>query len=98
MDIEMTIDGTRVEGELYDNPVADELAAMLPLELTFTDFNQMEKLASLGRALTLRGVPEADAPSPGEIGYYAPGRNLVLYYKARVAGPASCGWGASTTT
>ncbi len=64
MRIELTINGARVEGELYDHPVADELAAMLPLELTFSDFHQMEKLGSLGRALTLRGVPEADAPPP----------------------------------
>lgn len=50
------------------------------LDLVFSDFNRVEKVAPLGRALTLRGVPDADAPAPGEIGYYAPTRGLVLYY------------------
>lgn len=80
MRIELTIAGTRSAGELYDNPVAAELAELLPLELDFADFNGVEKLASLGRALTVTGVPEADEPGAGEIGYYAPTRNLVLYY------------------
>lgn len=80
MKIELTIDGSLVEAELYDHPVACELAGMLPLVLVFNDFNQVEKVAPLDRSLTLRGVLDADAPQPGEIGYYAPTRGLVLYY------------------
>ncbi|SDD85978.1 Cyclophilin-like [Sanguibacter gelidistatuariae] len=80
MKIELTIDDTRVEAELNDHPVARELAQALPLDLVFNDFNQVEKVASLGRSLTLRGVPDADAPGPGEIGYYAPTQGLVLFY------------------
>lgn len=80
MKIDMTINDTRAEAELYDHPVARELAEMLPLELVVNDFNEVEKVAPLGRPLTLRGVPEADAPEPGEIGYYAPTQGLVLYY------------------
>ncbi|WP_238165469.1 cyclophilin-like fold protein [Kribbella caucasensis] len=74
------IGGTNAKGELFDHPVAHELAAMLPLSLVFEDFNQVEKVARLARPLTLRGVPGADAPMPGEIGYYAPSQGLVLYY------------------
>jgi len=80
MQIELTINDTLVTGDLYDHPVARELFDLLPLELVFNDFNQVEKVASLGRSLTLRGVPSADAPGPGEIGYYAPSQGLVLYY------------------
>lgn len=80
MHIQLTIDDTRIEGELYDHPVAREFGGMLPLELTFNDFNQVEKVASLGRSLALEGVPDADAPEPGEIGYYAPTQGVVLYY------------------
>lgn len=80
MHIELAIGDARVEGELYDHPVARELAAALPLELVFKDFNRVEKVAPLDRPLTLRGVPDADAPEPGEIGYYAPTQGLVLYY------------------
>lgn len=80
MKIELVIGNARVEGELYDHPVARQLAAALPLDLVFTDFNQVEKVADLGQELTLRDVPDADAPEAGEIGYYAPTRGLVLYY------------------
>lgn len=80
MQITLTINDTEVEAELYDHPVAGELAERLPLELVFNDFNNVEKVAVLSRPLTLRGVPEADAPSPGEIGYHHPSRGLVLYY------------------
>ncbi|WP_024793630.1 cyclophilin-like fold protein [Tomitella biformata] len=80
MRIQLTIGGELISGELYDHPVAREFAAMLPVTLTFQDFNAVEKLAPLARALTLDGVPSADAPEPGEIGYHAPSQNLVLYY------------------
>ena len=81
MKIQLTIDGAPVEGELYDQPVAHQLAEILPLALDFDDFNQVEKVARLHKPLTLRGVPDADEPQPGEIGYYAPTQNLVLYYE-----------------
>jgi hypothetical protein len=80
MKIELTINGTRVGAELHDHPVARELAGLLPLDLEFDDFNAVEKVATLGRSLTLDGVPRADAPGPGEIGYYAPTQGIVLYY------------------
>ena len=80
MKIELTIGQTRAEGEFFDHPVARDLAGMLPLNLVFEDFNRVEKVAHLAWPLTLRGVPDADAPAPGEIGYYAPTQGLVLYY------------------
>lgn len=80
MKIELTIDGSRVAAELYEHPVAREPAGMLPLDLVFNDFNDAEKVTTLDRSLILQGVPEADAPQPGEIGYYAPTQGLVLSY------------------
>ncbi|MEE6287211.1 cyclophilin-like fold protein [Georgenia sp. MJ173] len=80
MRIELTIGEARIDGELFDHPVAHEFARMLPLSLAFNDFNQVEKVAPLDRSLPLTGVPHADAPEPGEIGYHAPTRGLVLYY------------------
>lgn len=80
MKIELTVDDGPIEAELYSHPVAVELGELLPLDLVFNDFNGVEKVADLGHSLTLRGVPDADAPQPGEIGYYAPTRGLVLYY------------------
>jgi hypothetical protein len=80
MEITLRIGDDLVTGELYDNPVADQIVALLPFEAGFDDFHDQEKLAPLGRTLDLDGVPRADAPQPGEIGYYAPGACLVLYY------------------
>ncbi len=80
MKIELAINGNRVDAQLYDHPVARELAGLLPLDLEFNDFNAVEKVATLDQALGLDGVPHADAPGPGEIGYYAPAQGLVLYY------------------
>jgi len=80
MRIILTANGERFGGALYEHPVADDFARLLPLELPFKDFNNVEKVAPLGHALTLRGVPDADEPVARELGYYAPGGNLVLYY------------------
>jgi len=82
MRIILTANGDRFDGELYDHPVAEEFSQLLPLELPFEDFNAVEKVAALERELTLRGVPSADEPVAGELGYYAPGSTLVLYYES----------------
>lgn len=80
MKITLRIGHELVAGELYDNPVADQVAELLPLEAAFDDFHDQEKLTRLSRPLDVSGVPRADEPKPGEIGYYAPGSSLVLYY------------------
>lgn len=66
--------------QLYDNPTARDLADQLPLTITVDDLHGLEKTGRLPRALTTDGVPAGSDPEIGEIGYYAPGRNLVLYY------------------
>ena len=72
--------GDAFEASLYSNPVAADLAVRLPLTLTFTDFNRVEKVARLDSPLRVRGVPDRDGPAPGEIGYYGPSQGVVLYY------------------
>jgi hypothetical protein len=66
--------------ELDDNPTARDLADQLPLTITVDDLHGLEKTGRLPRALTTDGVPVGSDPEINEIGYYAPGRNLVLYY------------------
>lgn len=67
-------------GELYDNPTARDLASRLPLTITMDDLHGTEKTGPLPRALTTDGAPRGSDPDVGEIGYYAPGRDLVFYY------------------
>jgi hypothetical protein len=66
--------------ELYANPTARDLADQLPLTVAFDDLHGLEKTGPLPRALTTDGAPRGSDPEVGEIGYYAPGRDLVLYY------------------
>jgi hypothetical protein len=40
----------------------------------------VEKIALLPQELPMDGMPEGDDPAPGDIGYYAPSGDLVLYY------------------
>lgn len=81
MNLRVTLStGLEFDADLYANPVAADLATRLPVEAVFTDFNGVEKVAGLENPLRLRGVPPKDSPQPGEIGYYAPTRSLVLYY------------------
>ncbi len=61
-------------------PGPRDLAAQLPLTLTFKDFNRVEKIAPLPRALSMDGVPAGSDPDIGDIGYYAPSGDLMFSY------------------
>ena len=78
--IKITIADTVITARLADNPTARDLATQLPLTLSFTDFNHVEKVATLPRPLATEGVPAGADPDIGDIGYYAPSRDLVFYY------------------
>jgi hypothetical protein len=52
----------------------------LPLTLTFRDHNNVEKTAPLPRELSLNGAPDGHDPAAGDLGYWAPGGDLVFYY------------------
>ena len=78
--IRITFGDTELTARLDDNATARDLAAQLPLTLTFRDHNNVEKTAPLPRELSLEGAPEGHDPAAGDIGYWAPGGDLVFYY------------------
>ncbi|XVX20154.1 cyclophilin-like fold protein [Actinomycetota bacterium] len=80
-ELTLTIGGRTIPIELDDSATARDLAAWLPLSLTFSDFGGQEKTATLPAAPTMDGVPAGADPTADEIGYYAPNRVLVLYYE-----------------
>ena len=80
MAITVAVGGRAYPATLADNPAARDLAAQLPLTLTFRDYNRVEKIATLPRPLTTQGVPAGADPEVNDIGYYAPTGDLVLYY------------------
>jgi hypothetical protein len=78
--IRITFGDTVLTARLHDNATARDLAAQLPLTLTFRDHNNVEKTAPLPRELSLEGAPEGHDPVAGDIGYWAPDADLVFYY------------------
>jgi hypothetical protein len=78
--VRIVIGDTMVTAELWDNAPAQALADRLPLTLTFSDLNAVEKTARLDPALPMTGMPDGDDPEPGDIGWYAPSSDVVLYY------------------
>lgn len=78
--IRVVVGSRAYAAELYDNPTARDLADQLPLTVAFDDLHGLEKTGPLPRALTTDGAPRGSDPEVGEIGYYAPGRDLVLYH------------------
>lgn len=78
--IRITFGDTELTARLDDNATARDLAGQLPLTLTFRDHNNVEKTAPLPRELSLDGAPEGHDPAVGDIGYWAPGGDLVFYY------------------
>jgi hypothetical protein len=78
--IRIIIAGQPIHAHLADNPTARDLAHRLPMTLAFHDLNHVEKIATLPEPLTTTGVPNGDDPEIADIGYYAPSRDLVLYY------------------
>lgn len=81
--IRMTAEGQTYTIVLYETPAADALYDMLPLELTFEDFNSVEKIADLpeGQRLPTEGEPDGFDPSAGDFCLYAPWGNLSLFYQ-----------------
>jgi hypothetical protein len=78
--IRITFGDTQLTARLHETATARDLAAQLPLTLTFRDLNGVEKTAPLPRKLSLEGAPKGDDPEVGDIGYWAPDGDLVFYY------------------
>ena len=78
--IRITFGDMELTARLDDNATARDLAGQLPLTLSFRDHNRVEKTAPLPRELSLEGAPEGHDPAADDIGYWAPGGDLVFYY------------------
>jgi hypothetical protein len=81
MTLRITIADTVLTARLEPGPAARDFAALLPLTLELSDYNQTEKIAQLPRKLATRGEPEGYTPRSGDIAFYAPWGNIALFYK-----------------
>lgn len=74
-------DGNEIIVELEKNPAADALYELLPMELTFEDFNGVEKIAYPSETLDIAGAPDSCDPDVGDLCFYAPWGNLSFFYQ-----------------
>jgi hypothetical protein len=80
MRINITIGEQRFQATLSDSAAARDLVAQLPVTIDMRDHGGVEKTGALPAPLSLDGQPEGADPDVGDLGYYAPGNDLVLYY------------------
>jgi hypothetical protein len=80
MKINITIGEQRFQATLSDSAAARDLVSQLPVTIDMTDHGGVEKTGALPSPLSMDGQPEGADPDVGDLGYYAPGNDLVLYY------------------
>ena len=80
MQIQITIRDRTFTATLRDSAAAEDLVAQLPATVEMVDHGGVEKTGRLSAPLSLEGQPDGADPDVGDLGYYAPGRDLVLYY------------------
>lgn len=66
---------------LNNSKAADNLYKMLPLQLSFKDFNRTEKIAYPPRPVHEGLSPEGHKPAKGDLCLYAPWGNLCIFYR-----------------
>lgn len=79
--IKLIVNNQEFSAVLYNSPAANALYALLPLTLTFEDFNGIEKIAYMDDKLPTAGEKMEFDPNIGDICLYAPWGNLSLFYK-----------------
>jgi hypothetical protein len=80
MKIQFEFDKHIFTATLENSPATLALIKMLPLSLTIEDYSNNEKIAYLPSKLSDDGSMKFSNESPGDLCYYAPWGNLVLYY------------------
>ena len=80
MRVQITVAKQRFSATLTDSATSRDLVAQLPATIEMVDHGSVEKTGPLPSPLSIDGQPEGADPDPGDLGYYAPGGDLVLYY------------------
>jgi hypothetical protein len=80
MKISIAIGNQRFPATIFDSAAGRDLIAQLPLTIEMTDHGSVEKTGPLPSPLSTAGQPAGADPDVGDVGYYAPGNDLVLYY------------------
>ena len=79
--IKMLFAGEQATVVLDNHPAVRDFLSMLPLTVTFEDYNGVEKIGYLPRKLDTEGSPSSCEPSVGTFAYYEPWDNLSVFYQ-----------------
>lgn len=79
--IKLLFAGEQATVVLDNHPAVRDFLSMLPLTVTFEDYNGVEKIGYLPRKLHTEGSPSSCDPSVGTFAYYAPWGNLSIFYQ-----------------
>ncbi|WP_329790165.1 cyclophilin-like fold protein [Lentzea sp. DG1S-22] len=80
MKIQITVGDQRLQATIFDSATGRDLIAQLPLTIDMIDHGSVEKTGPLPAPLSRNGQPDGADPDIGDVGYYAPGNDLVFYY------------------
>jgi hypothetical protein len=80
MKIQININGQYFQATLDDSAASRDLVAQLPQSIDMRDHGGVEKTGRLSAPLSLDEQPSGADPEVGDVGYYAPGNDFVLYY------------------
>ena len=80
MEIEIRVGNETFTATVDDTPAGHDLLGQLPQIIAMTDHGGVEKTGPLESPLSLDGQPAGADPAVGDLGYYAPGNDLVFYY------------------
>ena len=79
-DMRISISGQLCTATLAGGAASHDLVSQLPLTVEMVDHGGVEKTGPLPSPLSLDGQPAGADPGVGDLGYYAPGGDVVLYY------------------
>ncbi|OAS13302.1 hypothetical protein A8708_10655 [Paenibacillus oryzisoli] len=65
---------------MNDNPTSRDFLSRLPLTLIYKEYGGFEKLNILDKGLTMEDAPTGSDPEVGDIGYFAPWKDVNIYY------------------
>lgn len=82
MKVEFICENSIAVAILNDTNAAKNFYEILPLELKLSDYAGREKIADLPMKLNFKNDPSSDG-KVGDLGYFSPWGNLVLFYKAQ---------------
>jgi hypothetical protein len=78
--VTLSIEGEEWSAILKESDVTREFIRLLPLYITLKDYEDSQKISGLPESLRVGSSPAGSDASAGEIAYYAPWDNLVIFY------------------